>query len=93
MARGGESLKSGGPPVSAITSLLRLKSIPLTADETLIERARLVAPARGTTLNLAFREWLEQYARSVGLCVDELMRCLRHVLSSGPYTRDQMNDR
>ena len=39
-----------------------MKNITLSADETLIQRARLVARARETTLNAAFREWLEQYA-------------------------------
>jgi len=71
-----------------------MKNISLKADETLIERARLVARSRGTTLNAAFREWLEQYAaQSVGAPVDTLMRRLRCVRSAGPYTRDQMNER
>lgn len=72
-----------------------MKNITLSADENLIEQARMVAQARHKTLNAAFREWLEQYAgqSGEGRAVDALMRRLRHVRSSGPYTRDEMNER
>lgn len=72
-----------------------MKNITLSADEHLIEQARLVARGRHKTLNVAFREWLEQYASQGGggAAVDALMRRLRHVKSSGPYTRDEMNER
>jgi hypothetical protein len=71
-----------------------MKNISLSADESLIKRARRVANARGTTLNAAFREWLERYAaEAADSSGDALMRRLRHVRSSGPYTRDQMNER
>ncbi len=72
-----------------------MKNITLSAEESLIEQARLVAKARHQTLNAAFREWLEQYAarEGAGSAVDALMRRLRHVRSSGPYTRDEMNER
>jgi hypothetical protein len=72
----------------------RMKNITLSADESLIERARLVARVRGTTLNAAFREWLEQYAaQAVTPSPNALMRRLKRVRSAGPYTRDQMNER
>ena len=72
-----------------------VKNITLSADENLIEQARLVAQGRHTTLNEAFREWLEQYAAQSGggAAVDALMRRLEHVRSSGPYTRHEMNER
>jgi hypothetical protein len=72
-----------------------MKNITLTADESLIRRARLVARSRRTTLNAAFREWLEQYAaQSLGArAVDALMHRLRHVRASGPYSRDETNRR
>jgi hypothetical protein len=73
-----------------------VKNITLSADENLIEQARLVAQTRHTTLNSAFREWLEQYAAQSGgggAAVDALMRRLRHVRAAGPYTRDEMNER
>jgi hypothetical protein len=72
-----------------------VKNITLSADESLIEQARLVARTQHKTLNAAFREWLDQYASQSGggAAVDALMRRLRHVQSSGPYTRDEMNER
>ena len=72
-----------------------MRNITLSAEEILIEQARLVAQARRTTLNAAFREWLEQYAAQsgAGAAVDALMLRLRHLKSSGPYSRDEMNER
>jgi hypothetical protein len=72
-----------------------MKNVTLSADENLIEQARLVAQSRHTTLNAAFRDWLEQYAAQSGggAAVDALMRRLRHVKALGPYTRDEMNER
>jgi hypothetical protein len=70
-----------------------MKNISLSADESSIKRARRVARARNTTLNAAFREWLEQYAaqEAGAKAVDALMHRLRRVRSSGPYSRDEMN--
>jgi N-methylhydantoinase A/oxoprolinase/acetone carboxylase beta subunit len=72
-----------------------MKNITLNAEESVIEQARRVARARHTTLNAAFRQWLEQYVSQTGgsLAVDGLMRRLRHVRSVGPYTRDELNER
>jgi hypothetical protein len=72
-----------------------MKNVTLSADESLIEQARLVARSQHKTLNTAFREWLEQYASQAGggAAVDALMRRLRHVRSGGSYTRDEMNER
>jgi hypothetical protein len=72
-----------------------VKNVTLSADESLIERARLVARSQHKTLNAAFREWLEQYAAQAGggAAVDALMRRLRHIRSTGPYTRDELNER
>jgi hypothetical protein len=71
-----------------------MKNLSISVDETLIQRARLVARARGTTLEAAFHEWLEQYAaQSVGTPVGATMRRIRRVRSAGPYTREQMNER
>ncbi|MGH9628942.1 MAG: hypothetical protein ACRD7E_11510, partial [Bryobacteraceae bacterium] len=39
-----------------------VKNVTLTADEDLVERARLRAAKEKTTLNAAFREWLKRYA-------------------------------
>lgn len=73
-----------------------MRNITFRAEEKLIEQARRVAHSRHQTLNEAFREWLQRYAAPVagsGVAVDALMRRLRHIHSSGPYTRDQLNAR
>ncbi len=72
-----------------------MKNVTLSAEEHLIEQARKTAQSQHKTLNGAFREWLEEYVAKSGSLVeyDELMRRLRHIRSSGPYTRDEMNER
>lgn len=72
-----------------------MKNITLSADEELIDRARLVAKTNHTTLNDAFREWLEQFAQSEGRVqrYEALMNRLKYVESTGPYTRDELNER
>jgi hypothetical protein len=72
-----------------------MKKITLSVDEKVIRQARLVAHSRNKTLNIAFREWLEQYGAQsrAGAALDALMSRLQHVKSSGPYTRDEMNER
>ncbi len=72
-----------------------MKKVILSADENLIERVKLVARSQHKTLNGVFREWLEQYTAQAddGAAVDALMRRLRHVRSTGSYTRDETNAR
>ncbi len=72
-----------------------MKNVTLSAEEHLIAQARKTAQSQHKTLNGAFREWLEEYVANSGSLVeyDELMRRLRHIRSSGPYTRDEMNER
>lgn len=74
---------------------ISVKNITLSADENLIEQARLVARSQHKTLNTAFREWLVNFTRQSGNVqeFDALMRRLRHIRSGGPYTRDEMNER
>jgi hypothetical protein len=73
-----------------------MKKLTLSADGQLIKRARQVARSQGKTLNEAIREWLVQFTHQVGRAeeYDVLMKKLRrHVRTSGPYTRDEMNER
>jgi len=51
-----------------------MKNITFRAEESLIERARLVAREQHRTLNAAFREWLEGYGARAGsgAAVDDL---------------------
>ncbi len=78
-----------------IVYTISVKNITLSADESLIEQARLVARSQHKTLNTAFREWLVNFTRQSGNVqeFDALMRRLRHIRSGGPYTRDEMNER
>lgn len=72
-----------------------VKNVTLTADEELIERARHVARSQHKTLNVAFREWLRDYVSQDDLAgdYDALMAKLSYAHSTGPYTRDEMNER
>ena len=62
-----------------------MKNITLSADERLIEQARLLAKSQHKTLNAMFREWLEQFtARSGGTQeFDALMKRLKHAPRPG----------
>jgi hypothetical protein len=72
-----------------------MRNITLSADEDLIEQARLVARSQRKTLNAAFREWLLEFtARSgSGHEVDSLLKRLRHVDAGRHFTRDEMHER
>ncbi|MGC1463337.1 MAG: hypothetical protein WA802_14120 [Terracidiphilus sp.] len=72
-----------------------MKNITLSADEDLIERARLVARGQRTTLNEAFRQWLAQFAQSAGDAqgFDALMQRLNHVNAGRRFSRDELNER
>jgi hypothetical protein len=72
-----------------------MKNVTLSADEHLIEQARLVAKSQHKTLNAAFREWLEQFTARAGNVqeYDALMRRLQHVKAGRRFSRDEMNER
>jgi len=72
-----------------------MKNITLSADEDLIEQARLVARSQRRTLNAAFREWLVQFTAQAGNAreVDALMKRLKHVQAGRRFSRDEMNER
>jgi hypothetical protein len=72
-----------------------MKNVTLSADEDLIERARLIARGQRRTLNDAFREWLVQFAQGAGdgQRFDALMGRLQHVDAGGQFSRDQLNER
>lgn len=76
-------------------TIIVLKNITLSADETLIERARLRASQRKTSLNLAFRQWLERYAGPESPDKDylDLMKQLKSVDAGRTFTRAEMNAR
>ncbi len=72
-----------------------MKNVTLSADEDLIEKARLIARSQRRTLNAAFRVWLEQFTASEGDAesFDALMKNLRSVNAGSHFTRDELNER
>ena len=72
-----------------------MKNVTPSADDDLIERARLVARSQHKTLNAAFREWLQQYTAQAGgpQELKALMRRVAHVRSGRHFSREQMNER
>ncbi len=72
-----------------------MKKITFSADNDLIERARLVARSQCRTLNVAFREWLVNFTAQAGSVreVDALMRRLRHIKVGRHFSRDEMDGR
>jgi hypothetical protein len=74
---------------------MTLRNITLSAEKTLIERARRRAEAKHTTLNAEFRHWLEQYAHSPQT-VDDLLVLMDQFSYSRPgktFSRDELNER
>jgi hypothetical protein len=67
-----------------------VKNITLSADERLINRARLLAKSQHKTLNTLFREWLEQFTAQSGGAqeFDALMKRLKHVQSGQRFRSD-----
>ena len=72
-----------------------MKNITLSANEQLIEQARLLAKSQHKTLNALFREWLEQFTSQRGGMqeFDALMKRLKHVQAGRHFSRDEMNKR
>jgi predicted transcriptional regulator len=72
-----------------------MKNITFSADEELIEQARIIARSQRKTLNTVFREWLGSFTAQSGSGqeVDALMRRLRHVSAGRHFSRDEMNER
>jgi predicted transcriptional regulator len=72
-----------------------MRNITLSAEDELIDRARLVAMQRHTTLNEAFREWLAQFTASASDLkqFDELMSRLTPMKAGRRFTREEMNER
>jgi len=78
-----------------IVYTILMKNVTLSADENLIERARMIARSRETTLNDEFRAWLANYTEA-GHGVegfDALMQRLNYVNAGRHFTRDEMNER
>ena len=72
-----------------------LQNITLSAEKSLIRRARQRAAAENTTLNAEFRRWLIQYVER-SRSVDDftaLMGRLKYAQPGKTFTRDELNER
>ena len=72
-----------------------MKNITLSADETLIQKAREKALKENATLNQRFREWLNRYVAQdhVGNEYQELMKSLSYAKPGRKFSREEMNER
>lgn len=72
-----------------------MRNITLSAEETLIQKARRVAQQRDTSLNELFRVWLRDLTRpAVGAGnYDRFMERLESRASGGCFSREEMNER
>lgn len=72
-----------------------MKNITLSADEDLIEQARVIARSQRKSLNVLFREWLVQFTAQSGSAqeVDSLTKRLRHIRAGRHFSRDELNER
>ena len=71
------------------------KNITLSADETLIQRAKEKARRENTSLNKLFREWVTKYISRENIAneYDNLMQSLQDVRPGRKFSRDEMNER
>lgn len=72
-----------------------IKNITLSADDSLIQRARQRANMEHVTLNDLFRRWLEQYTMQPSAAdrYDELMSQLSYTQVTRKFSREEMNER
>lgn len=72
-----------------------LRNITFSADAVLLDQARKKAEESHSTLNEAFRSWLEQFVRPAasGKEFDTIMNRLSHAVPGRKFTRDEMNER
>ena len=72
-----------------------MKNITLSADETLIRKARIRGHKVGVTLNDALREWLKSYVAkdSEAANYKPLMKKLDYVLPGKRFSREELNER
>jgi hypothetical protein len=72
-----------------------VKNITLSADDSLIEQAREAARNQHTTLNAAFRQWLEEFSGRERRAreFDALMERLKDYSVDRKFSREEMNER
>lgn len=70
-------------------------NVTFSISPLLLRKAREKAVAERKTLNVLFRDWVENYVRGQKSSADyrALMARLRHVESGGKFSREEMNER
>ena len=89
------SIREAIPNHTILVYTIPVKNITLSADENLIAQARQAAADQHTTLNAAFRLWLEQFAgrEERARKFDEIMERTKYFRVDRKYTREEMNER
>lgn len=74
---------------------LVLKNITLSANPSLIEKARKKAASQKKALNSLFREWLRQYVDETSSTADydKLMSSFKYASPGRKFSRDEMHER
>ncbi len=71
-----------------------VKNITLSAEESLINKARKKAQSEDSSLNKRFREWLQRYIGSSDATVyEDIMGQLDYVQPGQSFSRDELNER
>ncbi len=72
-----------------------MKNVTFSADEELIEKARLLARQRRSTLNALFREWLENLVeqKEAEERLAELEKRIGYARAGRSFSREEMNAR
>src|ERR1035437_2347227 len=89
------SIREAIPNHTILVYTIPVKNITLSADENLIAQARQAAADQHTTLNAAFRLWLQQFAgrEERARKFDEIMERTKYFRVDPQYTREEMNER
>jgi hypothetical protein len=71
------------------------RNITLSAEEKIIEEARIRAQEEHTSLNVVFRDWLYRYAHGHKKRPDysQIMERLNYAHAGRKFSRDEMNER
>jgi hypothetical protein len=71
-----------------------VRNITLSAEASLIEKARQRAHDEGRELNQVFRDWLRRYVTAdAGSTYDNVMKRLTHTKTRRRFSRDELNER
>lgn len=72
-----------------------LKSVTLSADDFLIQKAKAKARKENKSLNQLFKEWLSQYTRKAVRVesFDDFMNRVNYVETGKKFSREEMNAR